>query len=59
MLFRSLALHAVGVKVASVRRGSGTVIKPDETLLLAAGDTLVLSGLPEALALAETKLLKG
>ena len=55
----TLALHAVGVKVASVRRGSGTVIKPDETLLLAAGDTLVLSGLPEALALAETKLLKG
>ncbi len=55
----ALALHAVGVKVATIRRSSGTVIKPDETMLLAAGDTLVLSGLPEALALAETKLLKG
>ena len=55
----SLALHAVGVKVVSVRRTAGTVIKPDDGLLLAGGDTLVLSGLPEALALAEAKLLKG
>ena len=55
----SLALHAVGVKVVSVRRSAGTVIKPDDGLLLASGDTLVLSGLPEALALAEAKLLKG
>ena len=55
----TLALHAVGVNVVSVRRASGTAIKPHETLLLAAGDTLVLSGLPEALALAEDKLLKG
>ncbi|HKX44330.1 MAG TPA: cation:proton antiporter [Burkholderiaceae bacterium] len=37
------ALHAVGVTVVSVRR--------------AAGDTLVLSGMPEALTLAEGKLL--
>ena len=55
----SLALHAVGVKVVSVRRTAGTVIKPDDGLVLAPGDTLVLSGLPEALALAEAKLLKG
>jgi monovalent cation:H+ antiporter-2, CPA2 family len=55
----SLALHAVGVNVASVRRAAGTVIKPDESLVLAGGDTLVLSGLPAALALAEDKLLKG
>ena len=55
----SLALHAVGVKVVSVRRAAGTVIKPDDGLMLAPGDTLVLSGLPEALALAEAKLLKG
>ena len=55
----SLALHAVGVKVASVRRASGTVVKPHDELVLSGGDTLVLSGLPEALALAEVKLLKG
>jgi len=51
------ALHAVGVSVVSVRRASGAVTKPDEALLLGAGDTLVLSGLPEPLALAEGKLL--
>ncbi|MBX3620550.1 MAG: monovalent cation:proton antiporter-2 (CPA2) family protein [Rhizobacter sp.] len=52
-----LALHALGVSVLSVRRASGTVTQPDDRLTLAAGDTLVLSGLPEALALAEGKLL--
>ncbi len=51
------ALHAVGVTVASVRRASGTVTRPDDHLVLAAGDTLVLSGLPEPLARAEEKLL--
>ena len=51
------ALHAVGVTVVSVRRASGVITKPEDTLPLAAGDTLVLSGLPEPLALAEGKLL--
>ncbi|MEP7295398.1 MAG: cation:proton antiporter [Burkholderiales bacterium] len=51
------ALHAVGVTVVSVRRASGAVTKPDDALVLAAGDTLVLSGLPEPLALAEGRLL--
>jgi CPA2 family monovalent cation:H+ antiporter-2 len=51
------ALHAVGVQVVSVRRASGPVREPDEALQLQAGDTLVLAGLPEALALAEAKLL--
>jgi CPA2 family monovalent cation:H+ antiporter-2 len=51
------ALHAVGVTVASVRRASGAASRPDDEVLLAAGDTLVLSGLPESLALAEEKLL--
>jgi CPA2 family monovalent cation:H+ antiporter-2 len=54
-----MALHAVGVTVASVRLASGAVTAADDTLLLAAGDTLVLSGLPEPLALAEHKLLRG
>jgi len=52
-----LALHAVGVSVASLRRASGAVTKPGEKTVLEAGDTLVLSGLPEPLALAEGKLL--
>jgi len=51
------ALHAVGVTVVSLRRASGAVTKPREDSVLAAGDTLVLSGLPEPLALAEEKLL--
>ena len=51
------ALHAVGVTVVSVRRATGAVTKPDDALVLAAGDTLVLSGLPEPLALAEGRLL--
>ena len=54
-----LALHAVGVEVVSVRLGSGQVVRADEGLVLGAGDTLVLAGLPEALSLAEEKLLKG
>ncbi|MCW7538407.1 monovalent cation:proton antiporter-2 (CPA2) family protein [Aquabacterium sp. A7-Y] len=53
------ALHAVGVNVLSVRRAHGGVVRPDDQLVMAAGDTLVLSGLPEPLALAEQKLLAG
>ena len=53
------ALHAVGVSVASVRSASGAVTGPADDRVLAAGDTLVLSGLPEPLALAEAKLLRG
>jgi CPA2 family monovalent cation:H+ antiporter-2 len=53
-----LALHALGVQVVSVRRASGPAQEGDDDLVLAAGDTLVLSGLPEALALAEEKLLR-
>jgi monovalent cation:H+ antiporter-2, CPA2 family len=45
------------VTVVSVRRSAGAVTKPDDHLQLGAGDTLVLSGLPEALSLAEGKLL--
>jgi CPA2 family monovalent cation:H+ antiporter-2 len=54
-----LALQAVGVQVVSVRRHGGGVIDADDSLVLNAGDTLVLSGLPEALSLAEAKLLQG
>ncbi|MDO9092359.1 MAG: monovalent cation:proton antiporter-2 (CPA2) family protein [Rubrivivax sp.] len=53
------ALHAVGVTVVSVRRSTGSVSNPKPDLVMAAGDTLVLSGLPEPLALAEEKLMRG
>jgi monovalent cation:H+ antiporter-2, CPA2 family len=53
-----LALHAVGVQVVSMRLAAGRVLVPAGDHVLAAGDTLVLSGLPEALALAEEKLLR-
>ncbi len=54
-----LALHALGVEVVSVRHGGGSVQRPEDDLVLQADDTLVISGVPEALALAEAKLLKG
>ncbi|MCP5270066.1 MAG: cation:proton antiporter [Burkholderiaceae bacterium] len=54
-----LLLTPMGVSVAKLRRASGEVLPPDDGHVLAAGDTLVLSGLPEPLALAEAKLLKG
>ena len=53
------ALHAVGVKVVTIRRASGGVTAAEPEHVLAASDTLVLSGLPEPLALAEEKLLRG
>ena len=53
-----LALHAVGVQVVSVRRASGAVRPAHDALELQGGDTLVLAGTPEALALAEDKLLR-
>ncbi|MCV2351682.1 cation:proton antiporter [Paucibacter sp. Y2R2-4] len=53
-----LSLHAAAVKVVSVRRANGRVLEADDQLMLEVGDTLVLSGVPEALALAEEKLLR-
>jgi CPA2 family monovalent cation:H+ antiporter-2 len=49
----------VGVNVVSVRRSGGGVVQPGPEHTLAGGDTLVLSGLPEPLAVAEGKLLGG
>ena len=54
-----LALQAMGVRVVSVRLAAGQVRDADDDLALQAGDTLVLSGLPEPLALAEARLLSG
>jgi len=55
----SLALHAVGVRVVSLRRASGRPAALNDDTLLHGGDTLVLSGKAPALALAEDKLLSG
>jgi CPA2 family monovalent cation:H+ antiporter-2 len=52
-----LALAQHGVSVVSLRRASGAVLQPSDSLTLAVGDTLVLSGLPEHLARAEAALL--
>ncbi|MCJ0765676.1 monovalent cation:proton antiporter family protein [Variovorax terrae] len=54
-----LALHALGARVMSLRRQDGKAAAVDDATLLQEGDTLVLSGKPEALAVAEQKLLKG
>ena len=51
-------LPAGGVTAVSLRRASGAVVEPDDAMRLATGDTLVLSGLPGPLALAEEKLLQ-
>jgi len=54
-----LALHAVGVRVASLRRHDGQAAEPQDDIVLADGDTLVLSGKPGALAAAMDKLQRG
>jgi CPA2 family monovalent cation:H+ antiporter-2 len=55
----SLALHAMGVRVVSLRRGNGHAVDVDDDLVLMDSDTLVLSGRVEPLARAEEKLLGG
>ncbi|MDO9131458.1 monovalent cation:proton antiporter family protein [Hydrogenophaga sp.] len=55
----SLALHAVGVRVVSMRHASGMPAVLTDNTVLQGGDTLVLSGKAPALALAEDKLLSG
>jgi CPA2 family monovalent cation:H+ antiporter-2 len=53
------ALQAMGVRIVSLRHSNGKVSDPLDSTILQAGDTLVLSGKAEALALAEQKLLRG
>lgn len=54
-----LALSAVGVRVVNLRRANGHQATAADDAVLQEGDTLVLSGHPTALALAEDKLLRG
>jgi CPA2 family monovalent cation:H+ antiporter-2 len=53
-----LLLAQQGVQLVSLRRADGAVHAPSDTLRLQSGDTLVLSGTPEALARAEERLLR-
>jgi K+:H+ antiporter len=54
-----LALQALGVRVVSLRRSNGKPVDLESDPPLEDGDTLVLSGHPETLAVAEEKLLNG
>jgi monovalent cation:H+ antiporter-2, CPA2 family len=54
-----LALHAVGVRVVNLRRFDGQTCVVNETTSLQANDVIVINGTPQALALAEEKLLRG
>ena len=54
-----MALHAMGVQVVNLRHGNGRMSPPEDHTVLMAGDTLVLSGHPAALASAQDKLLRG
>ena len=54
-----LAPLATGVRIVSLRRSAGQVKLVNQDLLIEEGDTLVLSGKGEMLALAEQRLLKG
>jgi CPA2 family monovalent cation:H+ antiporter-2 len=55
----SFALHSLGVRVVSLRRSNGKPVVFDDATTLEGGDTLVLSGKADTLAVAEQKLLKG
>jgi CPA2 family monovalent cation:H+ antiporter-2 len=55
---QALNLQAFRVRVVSLLRSHGENIKLTEQTLVQGGDTLVLSGTPQALALAEQKLFK-
>jgi CPA2 family monovalent cation:H+ antiporter-2 len=58
-VLENLALPAMGVHVVSVRRAGGAVLDAVDDYTLGGGDTLVLAGMPPALALAEEKLSRG
>ena len=57
-LGQRLSRMALGVRVVSLRRADGKPADSVTDLQLAEGDTLVLSGHPEQLAVAEEKLLR-
>jgi CPA2 family monovalent cation:H+ antiporter-2 len=54
-----LALDSLGVRIVNVRHRNGQAISLPGNSLLQDGDTLVLSGKAQALAIAEQKLMRG
>jgi CPA2 family monovalent cation:H+ antiporter-2 len=56
---QDLAFHAMGVRLVSLRRANGQTEAVKDDTELRIGDTLVLSGKSQTLALAEEKLLRG
>ena len=58
-LLAQFALNELGVRVVSLRHSNGKSGDLDADTVLEPGDTLVLSGRAESLALAEKKLMKG
>ena len=58
-LLGDLTLPMIGVRVVNLRRGNGHIVPAQDETVLAEGDTLVISGHPTALSLAEDKLLRG
>ncbi len=54
-----LGLDGLNVQVTAVRRHGVRGVEPSPALTLQAGDTLVLMGMPDDLALAELKLTRG
>ena len=57
--FAALQLSQQDVHLLSLRRSNGALVAMGDILMLVAGDTLVLSGKPEALAITEQKLVQG
>ncbi|KAF1045907.1 monovalent cation:proton antiporter family protein [Xylophilus sp.] len=55
----ALGLAKLEVRAVTLRHASGRASEPGDATVLAEGDTLVLSGRPEALARAEEKLIRG
>jgi CPA2 family monovalent cation:H+ antiporter-2 len=56
---KDLAFHAMGVRVVNLRRANGQPEDVTDETELHPGDTLVLSGKSQTLAVAEEKLLRG
>jgi CPA2 family monovalent cation:H+ antiporter-2 len=56
---KDLAFHAIGVHVVNLRRANGQTEKVTDDTEFSSGDTLVLSGKSQTLAVAEEKLLRG
>ncbi|MEY4027413.1 MAG: Glutathione-regulated potassium-efflux system protein KefC [Pseudomonadota bacterium] len=56
---KDLAFHAMGVRVVNLRRANGQPENVTDETELHPGDTLVLSGKSQTLAVAEEKLLRG